>query len=113
MLNPTLQQLELHDEIANGMQTTAAAKMSLTQNRQQMILPFDINRVLLQNRQNDYINCSRIHTNSNAVPTALGKVFERKIIFFRIFGVFKALSQVVGKISKIYFEIRTTLEKFS
>ena len=86
-----LQQLELHDEMANGLQTTAAAKMSLTQNRQQMILPFDMNRVVLQNRQNDYINCSRINTGSNAVPTALGKVqtiaLDRKTARLRIWAL--------------------------
>ena len=46
--------------------------MSLTQNRQQMILPFDTNRVVLQNRQNDYINFSRISTSSTVLPYALG-----------------------------------------
>ena len=80
-INPSslvaLAQMPLYDGVSgvpNSMlqNTTAAAKMSLTKNRQQMILPYDANRVLLPSyRPNDYINCSRIATSSSALPTAL------------------------------------------
>ena len=41
------------------------------QNRQNIILPFDSNRVVLSNRPNDYINCSRVQTGSSALPVVL------------------------------------------
>ena len=70
-----LAQLPLHDDGVTSNQhqnTTAAAKMSSSQNRQQLIVPFDANRVILPStRPNDYVNCSRILTSPSSLPIAL------------------------------------------
>ena len=66
-----LNTLGLPEEIIDRNKTTAAGKLSRDKNRENSILPFDTNRVLLSNRANDYINCSRISTGSPNIPTIL------------------------------------------
>jgi len=59
------------DQLRNKNRTHAAARCCSSKNRQQSSIPFDDNRVKLQNVSNDYINCSRITTNMAEIPTAL------------------------------------------
>lgn len=51
--------------------TIAAARCSPQLNRQQQLVPYDDNRVILRGGGNDYINASRVSTNCASLPFAI------------------------------------------
>jgi len=51
--------------------TIAAARCSPQLNRQQQLVPYDDNRVILRGGGNDYINASRVATNCASLPFAI------------------------------------------
>ncbi|CBY23028.1 unnamed protein product [Oikopleura dioica] len=51
--------------------TIAAARCSSQLNRQQQLVPYDDNRVILRGPGNDYINASRVSTNCARLPFAI------------------------------------------